>query len=163
MKHGWFISLLWFVFIAEILGAVFVARWGVRIPERTVALREPNGIVHDVNGEVADENEQTTLEGLATVWNRLLQAPLFDPPPKEVVAENKPAPPPFRASLIGTLIGTDEATAMFTLPDGAIRFCSVGEKVGAPPVDAEVLTIVRTEVKLRYHDQEITLQVPVSF
>ncbi len=101
--------------------------------------------------------ETGPLASYASIYTRPLRKPLYDLTPKAIVAAKK-AEPKFPGVLTGTIIEPGFTFATFRVPGGDEKVVPVGETVEG----AEVLAITQGEVRIRFHDKEITLKTNVE-
>ncbi len=104
-----------------------------------------------------DTREAGPLVSYASIYTRPLRKPLYDPTPRAVVAAKK-AEPKFPGVLTGTIIEPGFTFATFRVPGGDEKVVPVGQTVEG----AEVLAIIQGEVRIRFHDKEITLTTNVE-
>jgi hypothetical protein len=104
-----------------------------------------------------DTQEAGALTSYASIYTRPLRKPLYDPTPGAVVVAAK-AEPKFTGVLTGTIIEPGFTFATFRVPNGEEKVVPVGQSVEG----AEVLAITQGEVRIRFHDKEITLKAAVE-
>lgn len=145
------------------LGTVTIAWWGWAAPPAelestvTAAAHAEAALDSPTPTDDAAASAQSALADARSAWNLNLQRPLFDPPPPPPPAP--PTPPPLSVRLQGTIIEPGYSRAIFISATGQTQLCAVGQ---AAEGGAEVLSIEREVVRVRYQGREMDLRVQTT-
>jgi len=103
-----------------------------------------------------------SLKQFESVWQLRLRRPLVDasakPKARKKAIQTRP-PASFRATLLGTMMESEKAFAMFSTLGGGVEVRKVGERIGHPETGAEVLRIDAKEVAVRFQGREFVLRL----
>jgi hypothetical protein len=132
---------------ATLAGAAYLPL-GVAAPPQQPAAPQapPNGRTHAALSPLTD---------YAAIYQRPLQAPLFDPPPQKAVAPPPAPEPTFAARLIGTAVDPGFSYALFQTSADERKPVSVGQSIEG----AEVLSIRADSVTVRFHGKTLELRI----
>lgn len=105
---------------------------------------------------VKDDPWGLTTESFASTWERPLRRALYDPPPppKPPPPEKKP-PPPVRATLMATMIETDQSMAMLRLGNGDVVFRKAGDQV-SPDDETAVIAEIKPGLVVVHQGEHVT-------
>lgn len=155
-------KLLWLLGTSLLLGSgctvVWAICWPYDIPATTTSVRPQTATVRNT---VQQEATQPTFADFEPYLDRQLRRPLVDPPPATTTPAASPTrpAPQLQIRLVGTILEAGRSMAMLTTPAGSIEVRGIGETVGEPPADAEVLDIGLNKAVLRYRGQSVTLEL----
>lgn len=148
------------------IGAVGALAWGSFSP---IAVALTSGPSIKRRSTTASPNGATidglALESFTTLWGKRLQKPLReDAAGTEAAARTAAQAAQQKAALAFVLVGTmieseGFSRAMFSVPPGNVELRGVGESVGVPPANAEVVVIERNQVVVRYQGRLVTLRL----
>jgi len=107
-----------------------------------------------------DDRDLPSLAEFTHLWSLWLRRPLTDAKAaSQTEATTRAARAPLRVKLLGTMIESERASAIFSNHLGRQEIRGVGETVGRAPAGAKVLRISAKEVVLIYRGQEMTLKL----
>lgn len=95
----------------------------------------------------------------ASLWERALRRPLYDPPPPPPPKVVKRTLPPLRSKLMGTIIEPGACKAMIKGASGTVQMLSEGDKLSPPDGDAVVVGIDSDSVRIARGDDISVLRV----
>jgi len=103
-----------------------------------------------------------TNASFASLWDRPLRKPLYDPPPPKKEPPPKPKPKPIHARLTATMVNKrDPAKSMawMQLPNGQSVFRKKGDMIGGEDDDVEIVSIEEGKVQVRRGEQTSEMTV----
>jgi hypothetical protein len=98
-------------------------------------------------------------DNFASLWERPLRRPLFDPPPPPPRVAERKVPPPIRAHLLATMIEPENSTAILRLASGEVVFRKVGQSLGTDEPNAKIARIEAGSVSVSRDGDETRLLV----
>ena len=155
--------------IASVVVLFFALRPLVK-PQSTVG--NPSDTSPSVESSVPDNAATKTrdLSEFATVWNRRLSAPLYDPPPRPVAPKPivetpkpvrpKPKKPRSQLRVMGTMVEPDRSLAILSDSDGEIHVCAVGESLETPEGEVSIESIDVDRVTVSENGRSHELRQP---
>lgn len=105
-----------------------------------------------------DHNGQNIppLSAFASIWNKDLRRPVYDPPPQAKAVVKRPT---LQAELKGTATEDIANSCAFFSVQGQTIMASVGDKIGKSPNVAEILKIEADKVVVRYYGEKLILKL----
>lgn len=152
-KRLWLLGgVLWF-------SAAGLVAWGIFVPCSIGSSEENTKTISSKQSKLplVHQDDVPSLDQFASVWSVQLQRPLYDPPPKPVVAPPKPKPKPLKVKLLGTMLESDRPSAMFSVPPSSITIREVGQIIDSPGGPAKVLEVGAKRVVLEYAGEKRVL------
>ena len=142
-----------------LLAVPVVLAWGLRPPEPAASPGQHGATSATAVRPGADMDSLTmriATDEDASVWNKRLRRPLYDPPPPKPV---KRTPPPLRVALMGTIVEPGNSMAIVSTRGGAVEYKRVGDSVGPEANPAELVEILGDAIVVRRDDETLTLRV----
>lgn len=103
--------------------------------------------------------EPLSPNNFASLWERPLRRPLFDPPPPPPKVAEKKVLPPIRAHLLATMIEAENSMAVLRLASGEVVFRKVGQPLGTDEPHAKIARIAAGSVSVSRDGDETRLLV----
>jgi len=143
-----------------------VWQWGLQEPPQPdlapARLRVRSGRSSGAAKTGATQQPPLSQADFASVWERPLRRPLYDPPPPKPKPVEKPQPEPIRATLVATMTNADNAAlshALIRLSNGQQVFLKVGQSLGPENKNVEIVEIQDGLVRVRRGKEELELKV----